>query len=54
MAQLSRFIDADVRKRMQRRSAGPAAQPDARREGETASGRQIVDLRGMLRGRFGS
>jgi DNA helicase-2/ATP-dependent DNA helicase PcrA len=54
MAQLSRFIDADVRKRMQRRSAGPATHPDARRPGETVSGRQIVDLRGMLRGRFGA
>jgi DNA helicase-2/ATP-dependent DNA helicase PcrA len=53
MAQLSRFIDGDVRTRMQRRSASPAP-ADTRRAGETDSGRQIVDLRGMLRGRFGA
>jgi DNA helicase-2/ATP-dependent DNA helicase PcrA len=54
MAQLSRFIDGDVRTRMQRRSAGPAAHAEAQRPGETGSGRQVIDLRGMLRGRFGA
>jgi ATP-dependent exoDNAse (exonuclease V) beta subunit len=54
MAQLSRFIDGDVRTRMQRRSAGPAAHVEAQRPGETGSGRQVIDLRGMLRGRFGA
>ncbi|MGI8842891.1 MAG: 3'-5' exonuclease [Gemmatimonadaceae bacterium] len=41
MAQLSRFIDADVRKRIQRRSAGPAAQPARWLGWPTADGTRV-------------
>lgn len=52
MAQLSRFIDVEVRNRMQRRSAGgPAKRPPA--PADPGGGRPEIDLREMLRGRFG-
>ena len=52
MAQLSRFIDVEVRNKMQRRSAGgPAKRPSA--PGDAGGGRPEIDLRDMLRGRFG-
>jgi DNA helicase-2/ATP-dependent DNA helicase PcrA len=54
MAQLSRFIDPDVRGHMQRCSAGAPGRSGAENAVDTASGRQVIDLRGLLRGRFGA
>jgi DNA helicase-2/ATP-dependent DNA helicase PcrA len=54
MAQLSRFLDVEVRNRMQRRSAGGHANRHGSTPGIASGGRQEVDLREMLRGRFGS
>ena len=54
MAQLSRFIDVEVRDRMQRRSAGGHTNRPGSTPGGVSGGRQEVDLREMLRGRFGA
>jgi len=54
MAQLSRFIDVEVRGRMQRRSAGGHASRPGSTPGGVSGARQEVDLREMLRGRFGA
>jgi DNA helicase-2/ATP-dependent DNA helicase PcrA len=51
MAQLSRFIDQSVRSRMQRRSAGGPRTDHA--TPASASGKQEVNLRELLKGRFG-
>jgi superfamily I DNA/RNA helicase len=47
--QLSRFIDRGVRDRMQRIAAGAPAAVEAKAE----PGKPLLDLRALLRGRFG-
>jgi DNA helicase-2/ATP-dependent DNA helicase PcrA len=54
MAQLSRFIDLDVRAKMQRKAAGGPAKGSGSATHDPSPGRKEVDLREMLKGRFGT
>jgi hypothetical protein len=51
MDQLSRFIDGGVRKKMERIALG---QDDKPKVPDGGAGTQLLDLRALLRGRFGA